>query len=132
MAAPGISYKFFIPLLLVLSLFSNCSMFKRTSKTTAKESYRTEKRDDFSMLNLKNAERQINVFTVWDSGMVYQQQTILENVKQADVISHKSTARQEAKTQNVAKKAQPLSFWIYAGIGLVILGMVWLYQKFYR
>ncbi|WP_169472337.1 hypothetical protein [Pedobacter hiemivivus] len=43
------------------------------------------------MLNIKTADKETNIFTYWDSGVVYQYQNIRERVDQTESVDLKTT-----------------------------------------
>jgi hypothetical protein len=115
--------------LILVMLLTGCNLFKKTSKTTATETQRMEKKSELNMLELKTANRHTSIFTVWDSGMVYQHQLILEQIDKAKLRGMKATEVGTTKTKVVEKKTKPADLWIYTGIGLFLIGAGWVFWK---
>lgn len=116
--------------LTILILFISCSIFRQTTKTTDKETLATKARTDFNSLTLKTANRETNIFTVWDSGLVYQHQNILESVKLGEATSGKTAFVQKENKENFAIKTQPPGLWMYAGTAVLLIGAILVYRKF--
>lgn len=110
-------------------LLQSCSLFKKTTKTTVNDSQSTSKSSDFNWLKIKTANKETNVFTYWDSGMVYQYQNIREQVDQVESAGLKTTDEVTTKKDVVVKESKPPILWIYAGIGLLLTGMLVVYLK---
>ena len=112
-----------------LMLLQSCSLFKKTTKTTVNDSQSSSKSSDFNWLNIKTANKETNIFTYWDSGMVYQYQNIREQADQAESAGLKTTDSFTTKKNLVVKESKPPVLWIYAGIGLLLTGVLVVYWK---
>lgn len=126
--------RFFLKVFLFISMVTlmisqSCSLFKKTTKTTVNDSQSSLKSSDFKWLNIKTANKETNVFTYWDSGMVYQYQNIREQVDQAESAGLKITDEAITKKNLVVKESKPPVLWIYTGIGLLLIGGLVVYWK---
>lgn len=126
--------RFFLKVFLFISMVTlmisqSCSLFKKTTKTTVNDSQSSSKSSDFNWLNIKTANKETNVYTYWDSGMVYQYQNIREQVDQAESAGLKITDEAITKKNLVVKESKPPILWIYTGIGLLLIGGLVVYWK---
>lgn len=126
--------RFFLKVFLFISMVTlmisqSCSLFKKTTKTTVNDSQSSLKSSDFKWLNIKTANKETNVYTYWDSGMVYQYQNIREQVDQAESAGLKITDEAITKKNLVVKESKPPVLWIYTGIGLLLIGGLVVYWK---
>lgn len=106
-----------------------CALFKKTSKTKTTETERIEKKSELNMLDLKSAHRQTSIFTLWDSGMVYQYQVILEKTDEAKLTELKANEVGTAKKEVIDKVSKPWDLWVYLGVGIILIGVYWVYRK---
>lgn len=106
-----------------------CALFKKTSKTKTTETERIEKKSELKMLDLKSAHRQTSIFTIWDSGMVYQYQVILEKTDEAKLTELKANEVGTAKKEVIDKVSKPWDLWVYLGVGIILIGVYWVYRK---
>jgi N6-adenosine-specific RNA methylase IME4 len=110
-------------------LVQSCAMFKKTTKQTVKESQNTEKRYDYNLLTFKSANKETNIYTYWDNGMVYQYQNIRELTNETASVGIKTTEKASAKKDTVIKESKPAVLWVYTGIGILIIGTTMLYRR---
>ncbi|MNK20339.1 hypothetical protein D3C87_385760 [compost metagenome] len=115
--------------MVILMISQSCSLFKKTTKTTVNDSQSSLKSSDFKWLNIKTANKETNVYTYWDSGMVYQYQNIREQVDQAESAGLKITDEAITKKNLMVKESKPPVLWIYTGIGLLLIGGLVVYWK---
>ncbi|MBB5438530.1 hypothetical protein HDC92_002206 [Pedobacter sp. AK017] len=114
--------------LLSAMFLSGCALFKKTSKTKTTETERIEKKSELNMLDLKSAHRQTSIFTLWDSGMVYQYQVILEKTDEAKLAGIEANEVGTAK-KVIDKVSKPWDLWVYLGVGIILIGVYWVYRK---
>lgn len=96
---------------------------------TAVGTRQVEKKSDFNMLELKTANKQTSIFTLWDSGMVYQHQLILEQIDESKLAGMKTTEQDTAKKEVVTRETMPPDLWIYAGLLVFLIGAYWIYRR---
>ncbi|TCC97244.1 hypothetical protein [Pedobacter hiemivivus] len=114
---------------LILLFLQSCNLLKKTTKTVVNDTQNSSKFSDFNMLNIKTADKETNIFTYWDSGVVYQYQNIRERVDQTESVDLKTTDQLTTKKDVVIKESEPPVLWIYAGIGLLLIGALIVYWK---
>lgn len=96
---------------------------------TAADTRQVERKSDFNMLELKTANKQTSIFTLWDSGMVYQHELILERTDESKLAGMKTTERDTAKKEVVTRKTKPPDLWIYTGVAMFLIGGYWIYRR---
>ena len=114
--------------LLPAMLLLGCALFKKTSKTKTTETERIEKKSELNMLDLKSAHRQTSIFTLWDSGMVYQYQVILEKTDEAKLTGIEANEVGTVKKEVIDKVSKPWYLGIYLGAALILIGLYWVYR----
>lgn len=110
-------------------LVTGCNLLKNTSKTTTADTRQVEKKSNFHMLELKTANKQTSIFTLWDSGMVYQRQVILEQTDEPKLAGMKTTEQDTAKKEVVTRETTPPDLWIYTGVAVFLIGGYWIYRR---
>lgn len=96
---------------------------------TAVDTRQVEKESDFNMLELKTANKQTSIFTLWDSGMVYQHQLILEKTDESKLTGMKTTEQDTAKKEVVTRETLPPDVWIYTGVAVFLIGGYLIYRR---
>jgi hypothetical protein len=129
MTLKAVTLKAFLLCSTMMLLFQSCSLFKKTTKTTVNDTQSSSKFSDFNMLNIKTANKESNIYTYWDSGVVYQYQNIRERADQTESAGIKTTDELKTKKDVVVKESEPPVLWIYAGIGLFLIGALIVYWK---
>lgn len=114
---------------ILLMLLTGCSLLKKTSNTTTADTRQLEKKSNFNMLELKSANKQTSIFTLWDSGRIYQHQLILEQTDESTLAGLKTTEQDTAKKEVVTRKTMPPDLWIYTGLIVFLIGAYWMYRK---
>ena len=115
--------------LMLIMLLAGCNLLKKTSKMTVAATRQVEKKSNFNMLELKTANKQTSIFTLWDSGMVYQHQLILEQTDESKRAGMKTTEQDTAKKEVVIRETAPPDLWIYTGVVLFLTGGYWIYRR---
>ncbi|WP_316811436.1 hypothetical protein [Pedobacter heparinus] len=109
--------------------FAGCSLFKKTTITSNKESKSSSKQLEANMLILKNANKETQVFTYWTDSGFYQFQHIKEQTDLAKSGQLKAKEKVSEQTKIVTKQTQPLKFWIYIVLAVIMVGYYLGYRK---
>ncbi|MBB5437712.1 hypothetical protein HDC92_001386 [Pedobacter sp. AK017] len=115
--------------LLLAMLVAGCNLFKKTSKTSSSASQTASKQSEADMLVLKNADKETQVFTYWNDSGLYQFQQIKEKRGIAKAINLATNENKIDKKENHTKQIEPTKYWIYIGLGLMVVGCYVLLKK---
>lgn len=108
--------------ILVLSLSSGCSLFKKTSKNTVKDTYTLNKAAEVNLLNLRTAGKETQTYSYWTDSTFYKYELIKEKVDEARVAQEKTNEKQSAVHKQTVKERKTTMDWVYPGI--VIGGLI--------
>ena len=117
---------------MILILFlSGCSLFKKTTKTTATGSFDLSKQTEQNHLDLQTSQKETQIHSYWKDSIFYQYELIKEQVDQAKTGILKVQENQEAKQEQITKESKPVEPWVYAGIllGIIVFVLVNLYTR---
>lgn len=109
--------------------FAGCSLFKKTTKISHKESQSSSKRTEADMLILKNANRETQIYSYWTDSGFYQFEQIKEQVELAKSGKLKATEKVSEQNKIVTKQNEPLKFWIYIVLAVILVGCYLGYRK---
>lgn len=111
-------------------LFSGCALFRKSSKTTTKETEQASKKTELQEFVLKSANKETQVFTYWNDSGFYQYQHIKEQVDQAG--GERLTIQEEERATKalLQKESEPVRTWVYAGIALVVMFVWGVYKRY--
>ena len=115
--------------ILLILLLSGCSLFKKTTKTTAHRSFDLSKQTEAHSLDLKTMQKETQIYSWWNDSIFYQYELVKEQVDQAKAGTSKTLEKQEARQEQMVKVSTPVEVWIYAGIVLGIIGFVLIFRK---
>lgn len=127
---------FFIPsnmkhTLLFLSLLccSGCALFKKTSKSSNVTTQSSKNQLESSQLVLKQVGKETQTFTYWTDSGFYQYQLIKERSKESESTDLTTKEAMTYKKKQTAKQSEPLKFWVYLGLLLVMLGFLFYIRR---
>ncbi len=125
-------YVLFVLLLFYFAiLFAGCSMFKKTTRTTHKESQSSSKQTEANMLILKNTNKETQIYTYWTDSGFYQFKYIKEQVALNKTGQLKSLAKANEETKIATKQTEQVKLWIYFGVAVAVFGLYLVYRKLY-
>lgn len=117
-----------IAFIILMFCMAGCALFKKTSKTTVKNSRSFLKQSEQNQLILKRADKETQVFTYWSDSGFYQFQNIKEQIDQAKLKQGRAMEKQESKQETSVKKKEPVKIWAYTAL-IVILCLIFLIYK---
>ena len=123
------SRHYFIKRLIIIIPLSSCSLFKKTTKTSAIESFDLSRQTEARSLDLKTSQKETQIYSYWKDSIFYQYEVIREEVDQAITGSLKVQENQAVKQETNIKESKPVEAWIYTGIILGIIGFVVIFKK---
>ncbi len=115
--------------ILVLVIFCSCSLFKKTTKTTAISSFDLSRQLEKQMLDLKTQQKETQIYSYWNDSVFYQYEVIKEQVDQAKAGNVKVQEKQAAKQEEKVKESEPTEVWIYSAFVLGIIAFIIIFKK---
>ncbi|RYY13448.1 MAG: hypothetical protein EOO04_31860 [Chitinophagaceae bacterium] len=115
--------------LIIILLLSSCSLFRKTTKTTAAESFDLSKQTEMQTLDLKTSQKETQIYTWWKDSIFYQYEVIREQEDQTKAEKMNVLEKQGATQQYTTKERNPAEVLVYAGIILGIIGFVLIFKK---
>ncbi|WP_316814086.1 hypothetical protein [Pedobacter heparinus] len=106
-------------------------MFKKTTRTTHKESQSSSKQTEANMLILKNTNKETQIYTYWTDSGFYQFKYIKEQVALNKTGQLKSLAKANEETKIATKQTEQVKLWIYFGVAVAVFGLYLVYRKLY-
>ena len=106
---------------MVMVCFAGCTLFRKTSRTSAVATQSSISQLESSQLVLKSAGKETQVFTYWNDSGFYQFQYIKEQVDQSGLASISLAESQRSKSAVLVKEAEPAVNWFYIGGGLLVV-----------
>lgn len=102
-------------------LLNGCSLLRKTTITSNKKSQSSSKQLEASMLILKNANKETQVFTYWNDSGFYQYQHIKEQTDLAKSGRLKASAKVSEQTKVATKQTEPPKLWIYMVLAVIMV-----------
>ncbi|TCD02718.1 hypothetical protein [Pedobacter psychroterrae] len=115
--------------LLTIILLSSCSLFKKTTKSSATSSFDLSKQIEENQLALTTTQKETKIYSLWKDSVFYQYQLIKEQVDNAKAGTVKTQENQQTKQEQTTKESKPVETWIYAGIILGLIGFILIFKK---
>jgi len=67
----------------LILLLSSCGLFRKTTKTTVKDSFDFSKQTEAHSLDLKTSQTETQIYSYWKDSIFHQYEVIREQVDQA-------------------------------------------------
>ena len=114
--------------IIIISLY--CLTGCQTLKTSVKHKEDTKRTAELNTVALKAAKVEREVLTYWSEGNVYRFEQIRAQVDEAQLAGITESETRSSKQSEVLKQRKPMKFWLYMGIGLALIFILWIYRLF--
>ncbi|MNL10504.1 hypothetical protein D3C87_1313060 [compost metagenome] len=121
-----------IAFIILLFCMAGCALFRKTNKTTVKNSQSSLKQSELNQLILKRADKETQVFTYWNDSGFYQFQNIREQIDQVKLKQGKALEKQQSKQEISVKKKEPVKIWVYTALTVILCLILVVYMKLSR
>lgn len=110
-----------LSLLLLAITFLACSLFRKTTKTTVIDSKEMKRLTESGTVAGKATGKYSELFTFRKDGSVYQYQYVKDTSNEVVLEAVEITEKETEQQKQVVKQDEPVKFWLYAGLGLLLL-----------
>lgn len=114
---------------MVMVCFAGCTLFRKTSRTSAVATQSSISQLESSQLVLKSSGKETQVFTYWNDSGFYQFQYIKEQVDQSGLASISLAESQRSKSAVLVKEAEPIIKPFYIGLGVLLVVCLLVYNR---
>lgn len=106
-----------------------CALFKKTTKLSAVNEKESSKVSYLDKVDVQTANKETHTYTWWNDSSVYQYQNVQELVEGTKLEKVSSTEKELERDETVKKESTPVKIWIYAGIAILIIGLLFIIRK---
>lgn len=116
-------------MIVVIINLMGCALFQKTNRLSSVNGKETSTQTYLDKVDVKTASKETHNYTWWNDSSVYQYQIIREHVDETKQERLNSAEKALERNKTVEKERTPVKIWMYAGITILILGLLWIIKK---